>query len=108
MFGAALIWSCTFIGNRGSAVLGRYSIRAYSILTLAIELTPAIAKHICPLAYQVEKVFHGDIVMVLSDKNAALVGGYPRLPPAVIGCVIRDLGLRTTAQRGTLYPRGRP
>ncbi len=49
-------------------------IRAYSILTLVIELTCAIAKRIRPLTDNVQKVLHSGIVMVLSDKDAALVG----------------------------------
>jgi hypothetical protein len=43
-------------------------------LTLVIELTSAIAKRIRPLTDDIQKVFHGGVVMVLSDKDAALVG----------------------------------
>ncbi len=38
-----------------------------------LELTSAIAKRISPLAYKVEKVFHGSIVMVLPHKDTALM-----------------------------------
>jgi hypothetical protein len=43
-------------------------------LTLVIELASAIAKRIRPLTDDTQKVFHGGVVMVLSDKDAALVG----------------------------------
>lgn len=46
----------------------------HSSLTPKLELTSAIAKRVRPLADDVQKIFHGGIVMVLSDKDAALVG----------------------------------
>ncbi len=40
---------------------------------LVIELTSPIAKRIGPLAYQIEKFFHGRIVMILPHKYTALM-----------------------------------